>query len=71
MNLYEKVLTSDMNTVKNRLQMEHWSILSNNIVYVRSEGNIMNGIDIKMVDYRDHKKMYRRMNAARRRKVKN
>ena len=61
MNLYEKVLTSDVNTIKNRSQMEQWSILSNNIVYVRSEGNIMNGIDIKMVDYRDHKRMYRRM----------
>ena len=36
--------------------------MSDNIVYVRSEGNdIMNGIDIKMVDYRDHKRMYRKM----------
>ena len=43
--------------------MEHWSILSHNIVYVRLEDNdIMNGIDIKMVDYRDHKRMYKRMN---------
>ena len=61
-NMYEKVLISDMNMIKNRLQMEQWSILSDNIVYVRSAGNdIMNGIDIKMVDYRDHKRMYRRM----------
>ena len=61
-NVYEKVLISDMNTIKNNLQMEHWSILSDNIVYVRSEGNdIMNGIDIKMVDYRDHKRMYRKL----------
>ena len=61
-NMYEKVLISDMNTIKNNLQMEQWSILSDNIVYVRSEGNdIMNGIDIKMVDYRDHKRMYRKM----------
>ena len=42
--------------------MEQWSILSDNIVYVRSAGNdIMNGIDIKMVDYRNHKRMYRKM----------
>ena len=42
--------------------MEQQSILSNSIVYVRSEGNdVMNGIDIKMVDYRDHRRMYRRM----------
>ena len=47
-NMYEKVLISDMNMIKNRLQMEQWSILSDNIVYVRSVGNdIMNGIDIK------------------------
>ena len=51
-NWYEKVLISDINTNKNKLQMEQWSILSDNIVYVRSEGNgVMNGIDIKMVDY--------------------
>ena len=51
-----------MNTIKNKLQMEQWSILSDNIVYVRSKGNdVMNGIDIKTVDYRDHRKMYRRM----------
>ena len=35
--------------------MEQWSILNNNIVYVKSEDNdIMNGIDIKPIDYRDH-----------------
>ena len=42
--------------------MEQWSILSNNIVYVRSEDNdIMNGINIKLIDYREHKRMYRKM----------
>ena len=51
-----------MNMIKNNLQMEQWSILSDNIVYVRSEGNdVMNGINIKMVDYRDIKRMYRKM----------
>ena len=36
-NLYEKVLVSDINMMdKNKLQMEQWSILSDNIVYVRS-----------------------------------
>ena len=40
---------SDINTLdKNKPQMEQWSILSNNIVYVRSVNyNDMNGIDIK------------------------
>ena len=61
-NIYEKVLISDMNAVKNNLKMEQQSILSDNIVYARSVGNdIMNGIDIEMVDYRNHKRMYRRM----------
>ena len=32
--------------------MEQWSILSDNIVYVRAVGNDdINGVDIKMVDY--------------------
>ena len=57
------MLVSDINTInKNKLQMEQWSILSDNIIYVRSVGNdAMNGIDIKMVDYQDHRRMYRRM----------
>ena len=42
--------------------MEQWSILSDNIIYVRSVDNdAMNGVDIKTVDYRDHRRMYRRM----------
>ena len=62
-NLYEKVLLSDINTInKNRSQMEQWSILSDNIVYVKSENNgVMNGIDIKTIDYQDHRRMYRKM----------
>ena len=61
-NMYEKGLISDMNIIKNNLEIEHWSILSDNIVYVRSGDNdIINGRDIKMVDYRDHKRIYRRM----------
>ena len=61
-NQYEKVLLSDRNMIKNNSQMEQWSILSDNIVYVRSEDNdIMNGIDIKTIDYRDHKRMYKKM----------
>ena len=61
-NEYEKVLISELNMIKNNSQMEQWSILSDNIVYVRSEGNdVMNGIDIKLIDYRDHKRMYTKM----------
>ena len=61
-NQYEKVLISDRNMIKNNSQMEQWSILSDNIVYFRSEGNnVTSGIYIKMVDYRDHKRMYRKM----------
>ena len=44
-------------------QIEQWSILSDNIVYVKSEDkDIMNGIDIKPIDYQEHKRMYRKMN---------
>ena len=61
-NQYEKTLLSDRNMIKSNSQMEQWSILSDNIVYVNSEDNdIMNGIDIKPKDYRDHKRMYRKM----------
>ena len=44
---------SDVNTIdKNKSQMEQWSILSDNIVYVRAVSyDDMNGVDIKMVDY--------------------
>ena len=61
-NVYEKVLVSDISTMnKNKSQMEQWSILSDNIIYVRSVGNDdMNRIDIKTVDYQDHRRMYRR-----------
>ena len=61
-NQYEKALLSDKDIRRSSLPMEQWSILSNNIVYVRSEDNdIMNGINIKLIDYRDHKRMYRKM----------
>ena len=61
-NQYEKALLSDRNMRRSNLQMEQWSILSDNIVYVRSEDNdIMNGINIKPIDYREHKRMYRKM----------
>ena len=61
-NQYEKALMSDRNMIKSNSQMEQWSILSNNIVYIKSEDNdIVNGIDIKLIDYRDYKRMYRNM----------
>ena len=54
---------SDINTIdKNKSQMEQWSILSDNMVYVRLVGyDDMNGVDIKMVDYWDHQRMYKKM----------
>ena len=61
-NQYEKVLLSDRNTRRSNARMERWSILSDNMLYVRSEdSDIMNGIDIKSIDYRGHKRMYRKM----------
>ena len=54
---------SDINTLsKNKSLMEQWSILSDDIVYVRSVGyDEMSRVDIKMVDYQDHMKMYRKI----------
>ena len=61
-NQYEKALLNDRNMKRSNSQMEQWSILSDNIVYVRSEDNdIMNGINIKPIDYREHKRMYKKM----------
>ena len=63
-NPYEKALLSDRNLKKKaNSQIEQWSILSDNIVYVKSEDkDIMNGIGIKPIDYWEHKRMYRKMN---------
>ena len=61
-NQYEKTLLSDRNKRRSNSQIEQWSILSDNIVYIRSEDNdIMNGINIKPIDYREHKRMYRKI----------
>ena len=61
-NQYKKVLLSNRNMRRSNAQMEQWSILSDNIVYVRSEDNdILNGINIKSIDYREHKRMYRKL----------
>ena len=58
-NLYEKVLVSDKSILERRKsKMEQWSILSDNIVYVRSVGyDVMSRVNIKMADYCDHRKM--------------
>ena len=62
-NQYEKALLNDRYVRRNNAQMDQWSILSGNIIYVKSkDSDIMNGIDIKLIDYREHKRMYKRMN---------
>ena len=62
-NQYEKALLSGRNMKKgSNSQIEQWLILSDNKVYVRSEDrDIVNGIDIKPLDYREHKRIYRKM----------
>ena len=62
-NQYEKALLSGRNMKRgSNSQIKQWSILSDNIVYVRSEDrDIMNDIDIKPIDYREHKRIYRKM----------
>ena len=62
-NQYVKALLNDRYMRRSIAQMDQWSILSDNIVYVKSkDSDIMNGIDIKSIDYREHKMMYRKMN---------
>ena len=62
-NQYEKALLSDRYMRRSNAQMDQWSILSDNIIYVKSkDSDIMNGIDIKSIDYREHKRMYGKMN---------
>ena len=62
-NQYEKALLSDRYMRRSNAQMDQWSILSDNIVYVKSkDSDIMSGIAIKSIDYREHKRMYRKMN---------
>ena len=62
-NQYEKALLSDRYMRRSNAQMDQWSILSDNIVYVKSkDSDIMSSIDIKSIDYREHKRMYRKMN---------
>ena len=62
-NQYEEALLSDRYMRRSNAQMDQWSILSDNIVYVKTkDSDIMNGIDIKPIDYREHKRMYRKMN---------
>ena len=47
---------------RNKSQMEQWSILSDNIVNARSVGyDVMSRVDKKMLDYHDHRKMYKKM----------
>ena len=62
-NQYEKALLSDRYMRRSNAQMDQWSILNDNIVYVKSkDSDIMSGIDIKSIDYREHKRMNRKMN---------
>ena len=62
-NQYEKSLLSDRYMRKSTVQMDQWSILSDYIVYVKSkDSDIMKGINIKSIDYREPKRMYRKMN---------
>ena len=69
-NQYEKALQNDRYVRNSNVQMDQWSILSDNIVYVKSKNNdIMSGIDIKPIIYREHQRMYNRMNKEGGKKV--
>ena len=61
-NQYKRALLNDRYVRRSNAQMDQLSILSDNIIYVKSkDSDIMNGIDIKPIDYREHKRIYKRM----------
>ena len=62
-NQYKRALLNDRYVRRSNAQMDQWSILSDNIIYVKSkDSDIMNGINIKPIDYRECKRVYKRMN---------
>ena len=70
-NPYKKVLLSDRNLDRKfNSQIEQWSILSDNITYIKPEDkDIMSGIDIKPIDFQKHKRIYRKMNKEQGEKI--
>ena len=67
----EKALLSDRNLDRKfNSQIEQWSILSDNITYIKSENeDIMSGIDIKLINYQKHKRIYRKMSKEQGEKI--
>ena len=70
-NPYEKALLNDRNLNRQcNSQIEQWSILSDNIKYIKSEDtDSKSDINIKTIDYRKHKRIYRRMNKEQGEKI--
>ena len=60
-NLYQQTFSDSVVGKDDISPMAQWSILSDNITYVQAVNNEQ-GVTIKSVDYRDHKRMFRRMN---------
>ena len=60
-NLYQQTFSDSVVGKDDISPMAQWSILSDNITYVQAVNNEQ-GVIIKSVDYRDHKRMFRRMN---------
>ena len=48
--------------------MEYWSILSDNVKYVQhdEESITVHGLDVRILDYRHHKKLYNSMKGEKR-----
>ena len=70
-NPYEKALLSERNLNRQRnSQIEQWSILSDNIKYIKSEDmDSKSGVDIKSIDYQKHKRIFRKMNKEQGEKI--
>ena len=60
-NLYQKVVLNNVYRDENKtVQMENWSILTDNVRYIQlDEGSkTIHNLDVKILDYCQHKKLY-------------
>ena len=63
-NLYKKVILNKVyQDEDNMMQMENWSILSNNVRYVQHDekSKTPHKLDINTLDYHQHKELYHKL----------
>ena len=59
---YQKVVLSNVYKDKIKtVKMEFWSILSNNVKYIQYDEKTIHDLDVKTLNYRQHKKLYNKL----------